>query len=108
MGIGMSLFEETSYDDRFGSPINSSLADYIVATNADAPEIDVTFLNYPDLVINDLGARGIGEIGMAGVAPAITSAVYHATGVRVRDLPVRIEIIKPLKRLARNLARLTF
>jgi xanthine dehydrogenase YagR molybdenum-binding subunit len=65
-------------------------------------------VNYPDLVINDLGARGIGEIGMAGVAPAITSAVYHATGVRVRDLPVRIEIIKPLKRLARNLARLTF
>jgi xanthine dehydrogenase YagR molybdenum-binding subunit len=91
MGIGMALFEETSYDERFGSPINNSFADYIVATNADAPEIDVTFLNYPDLVINELGARGIGEIGMAGIAPAITSAVYHATGVRVRDLPVRIE-----------------
>jgi xanthine dehydrogenase YagR molybdenum-binding subunit len=91
MGIGMALFEETSYDERFGSPINSSFADYIVATNADSPEIDVTFLNYPDLVLNELGARGIGEIGMAGIAPAITSAVYHATGVRVRDLPVRIE-----------------
>lgn len=91
MGIGMALFEETSYDERFGSPINSSFADYVVATNADAPKIDVTFLNYPDLILNELGARGIAEIGMAGVAPAITSAVYHATGVRVRDLPVRIE-----------------
>ncbi|HEY4046667.1 MAG TPA: xanthine dehydrogenase family protein molybdopterin-binding subunit [Acidobacteriaceae bacterium] len=91
MGIGMALFEETSYDERFGSPINNSFADYIVATNADSPEIDVTFLNYPDLVLNELGARGIGEIGMAGIAPAITSAVYHATGVRVRNLPVRIE-----------------
>jgi xanthine dehydrogenase YagR molybdenum-binding subunit len=102
MGIGMALFEGTSYDERFGSPINSSLADYIVTTNADAPEIDVTFLNYPDLVLNELGARGIAEIGMAGVAPAITSAVYHATGVRVRDLPVRIEDLlasSPLSRV---------
>ena len=55
------------------------------------PELDVTFLDYPDLIVNEYGARGIGEIGMAGVAPAIASAVYHATGVRVRELPIRIE-----------------
>jgi len=91
MGIGMALFEATHYDTRFGAPINNNLADYIVATNADAPSIDVTFLDYPDLVLNPLGARGVGEIGLAGVAAAITNAVHHATGVRVRELPVRIE-----------------
>ena len=91
MGVGMALFEETNYDARNGAPINANLADYIVATHADCPSIDVTFLDYPDLVLNDLGARGIGEIGLAGIAAAITSAVYHATGVRVRNLPVKIE-----------------
>ncbi|MDX3906134.1 MAG: xanthine dehydrogenase family protein molybdopterin-binding subunit [Pigmentiphaga sp.] len=91
MGLGMGMLEETSYDARNGAPINNNLADYIVATHADAPEIDVHFLDYPDTVINELGARGVGEIGLAGVAAAITSAVYHATGVRVRDLPVKIE-----------------
>jgi xanthine dehydrogenase YagR molybdenum-binding subunit len=91
MGVGMALFEQTVYDPRFGAPINNNLADYIVATNADAPEIDVTFLDYPDKVLNPLGARGVGEIGLAGIAAAITSAVHHATGVRVRELPVRIE-----------------
>jgi xanthine dehydrogenase YagR molybdenum-binding subunit len=91
MGIGMALFEATRYDTRFGAPINNNLADYIVATHADAHSIDVTFLDYPDLVLNPLGARGVGEIGLAGVAAAITNAVHHATGVRVRELPVRIE-----------------
>lgn len=55
------------------------------------PPIDVTFLDYPDKVLNEMGARGVGEIGLAGTAAAITAAVYHATGVRVRDLPVKIE-----------------
>lgn len=91
MGIGMALFEETIYDQRFGNPINNNLADYVVATNADAPQIDVSFLDYPDKIINPMGARGIGEIGLTGIAAAITAAVYHATGVRVRKLPVRIE-----------------
>ena len=91
MGVGMALFEETMYDPRFGVPINNNLADYLVVTNADSPAIDVTFLDYPDKVINPLGARGVGEIGLAGIAPAIASAVYHATGVRVRELPIRIE-----------------
>jgi len=91
MGVGMALFEEARYDKRYGAPINSNLADYMVSTNADAPPIDVTFLDYPDKVLNELCARGVGEIGLAGTAAAITAAVYHATGVRVRELPVRIE-----------------
>jgi xanthine dehydrogenase YagR molybdenum-binding subunit len=91
MGIGMALFEEAYYDRRYGAPINSNLADYILTTHSDAPPIDVTFLDYPDLVLNELGARGVGEIGLAGTAAAITAAVHHATGVRVRELPVRIE-----------------
>jgi len=91
MGVGMSLFEETRYEQHSGQPINGSFADYLVTTCADLPDLDVTFLDYPDYIVNEYGARGIGEIGMAGVAPAIASAVYHATGVRVRDLPIRIE-----------------
>src|SRR6201996_1487615 len=91
MGVGMALFEETMYDPRSGAPINNNLADYVVAVNADTPDIDVTFLDYPDYELNALGARGVGEIGLAGIAAAITNAVYHATGIRVRDLPIRIE-----------------
>jgi xanthine dehydrogenase YagR molybdenum-binding subunit len=91
MGIGMALFEHTSYDPQNGAPINSNLADYVVAVNADVPPIDVHFLDFPDKEINELGARGIGEIGLAGVAAAITAAVHHATGVRVRELPVKVE-----------------
>ncbi|GAA4342903.1 xanthine dehydrogenase family protein molybdopterin-binding subunit [Pigmentiphaga soli] len=91
MGIGMAMFEQTHYDARNGAPVNGNLADYLVATHADAPPIDVHFIDAPDTKLNELGARGIGEIGLAGFAAAVTAAVHHATGVRVRDLPVRIE-----------------
>jgi xanthine dehydrogenase YagR molybdenum-binding subunit len=91
MGIGMALFEHTSYDHATGAPINASLADYIMTVHADAPPIDVHFVDYPDKEINQLGARGIGEIGLAGIAAAITDAVHHATGVRIRELPVKLE-----------------
>jgi len=91
MGVGMALLEETHYDPQNGAPINSNLADYVMAVNADVPLMDVHFLDYPDKEINELGARGIGEIGLAGMAAAITDAVYHATGVRVREIPVKIE-----------------
>ena len=91
MGIGMALLEHTIYDPQNGAPINSNLADYLMSVNADAPLMEVHFLNYPDTDVNPLGARGIGEIGLAGVAAAITAATYHATGVRVRELPIRIE-----------------
>jgi xanthine dehydrogenase YagR molybdenum-binding subunit len=93
MGIGMGMLEHTVYDQRYGSPLNANLADYLVATSADTPEIDVTFLDYPDMVLNPYGARGLGEIGLAGVAPAIAAGVYHATGVRVRELPIRLETL---------------
>lgn len=91
MGIGMAMFEETIYDARNAKPVNNNFADYIVSTNADIPELDCIFVEYPDLHLNEYGARGIGEIGLAGIASAVTMAVYHATGVRVRKLPVRIE-----------------
>lgn len=91
MGVGMALFEHTVYDERSGAPVNSNLADYVVATNADTPKLDVTFLDHPDTVFNELGAQGIAEIGLAGIAAAITGAVHHASGVRVRKLPVMIE-----------------
>jgi len=91
MGLGMAMFEHTHYDHETGAPINSNLADYVVAVNADAPTIEVHFLDFPDKEINELGARGIGEVGLAGIAAAITAAVHHATGVRVRELPIKIE-----------------
>lgn len=100
MGIGMAIFEETRYDPRNGAPINSNLADYLLTSHADCPEIDVHFLEYPDLQVNELGAKGIGEIGMAGVAPAIANAVHHATGIRVRQLPIRIEDLLGAQRSA--------
>jgi xanthine dehydrogenase YagR molybdenum-binding subunit len=99
MGIGMALFEHTTYDPRSGAPINSNFADYVIASNADTPKLDVTFLNHPDTVFNELGARGIAEIGLAGIAAALTDAVHHATGVRVRKLPVMIEDLLAAEKL---------
>jgi xanthine dehydrogenase YagR molybdenum-binding subunit len=91
MGVGMALFEHTHYDPQNGAAINSNFADYVMTTHADAPRIDVSFVEHPDTIFNELGARGLGEIGLAGIAAAITNAVHHATGVRVRKLPVMIE-----------------
>jgi xanthine dehydrogenase YagR molybdenum-binding subunit len=88
MGIGMALMEHTAYDPRTGRPVTDNFADYAIPVNADIPEIDVELLNYPDRVINTLGCRGIGEIGITGAAAAVANAVYHATGRRVRDLPI--------------------
>ncbi len=92
MGIGMALFEQTEYDHRSGMPVNNNYAEYLVPTHADYPEdVNVLLLDYPDYKFNDLGIRGIGEIGITGMAAAVANAVYHATGKRVRDLPIRIE-----------------
>lgn len=91
MGVGMALLEETQYDPRTARPTNNNLADYLVCTNPDQPQMDVAFIDIPDPHISSFGARGVGEIGLAGVAPAIASAVYHATGLRKRALPIRIE-----------------
>jgi xanthine dehydrogenase YagR molybdenum-binding subunit len=96
MGIGMALTEQTLVDERTGRTINPSLADYHIPTHADVPRIDVLFVDRPDPQ-TPLGAKGIGELGIVGAAAAIANAVYHATGQRVRDLP-----ITPDKLLARS------
>ncbi len=87
-GIGMALLEETVRDPRAGAFVTNNLADYHVPVNADIRNVEVLFVEEPDLVFNPLGVRGIGEIGITGVAAAVANAVYHATGVRVRDLPI--------------------
>jgi xanthine dehydrogenase YagR molybdenum-binding subunit len=91
MGIGMGLLEETIYDPRNGHPVNNNYADYLVALQTDVPAIECVFLDYLDTILNAYGARGIGEIGLTGCAAALTAATYHATGIRVRELPIRIE-----------------
>ncbi len=91
MGLGMALMEETCYDPVGGWPTTRNLADYHLCTNADVPEIETHFINEPDLRFNAMGARGVGEIGLTGVAAAVANAVYHATGVRVRDLPITLD-----------------
>jgi xanthine dehydrogenase YagR molybdenum-binding subunit len=94
-GIGMGLLEATQVDPRSGWIANRNIAEYLVPTNADVPKINVELLNFPDTVFNPLGARGIGEIGIAGVPAAIANAVFNATGKRVRDLPIRPESLLP-------------
>lgn len=88
MGIGMALQEETAYDPQTGMPATRNLADYHVPVNADVPGVEVHFVGEPDFAFNLIGARGLGEIGITGMAAAIANAVYHATGKRVRDLPI--------------------
>jgi xanthine dehydrogenase YagR molybdenum-binding subunit len=90
-GIGMALHEETLTDNRFGRFMNHNLADYHVPVNADVHAIDVFFVEEKDDEINPLGVKGVGEIGIVGTAAAIANAVYHATGKRIRDLPITID-----------------
>jgi xanthine dehydrogenase YagR molybdenum-binding subunit len=90
-GIGMALHEETLVDHNFGRIMNHDYAGYHVPVNADVPEIEVIFVDEPDRRINPLGVKGVGEIGIVGVAAAIANAVYNATGKRVRDLPITVD-----------------
>jgi xanthine dehydrogenase YagR molybdenum-binding subunit len=90
-GIGMALMEESVLDSRSGRFVNANLADYHVPTNADIGTIDVDVVPENDPYIDSLGARGIGEIGITGVAAALANAVFHATGVRVRSLPITLD-----------------
>lgn len=87
-GIGMALTEEVFTDNRYGRYTNANFADYHVPVNADTPPIDVLFVNKADIIISPTGAKGIGEIALVGVAPAIANAVYNATGKRIRQLPI--------------------
>ncbi len=87
-GIGMALMEGSHLEEKSGRYANANFADYLVATNADVPHMDIHFINKPDTIFNPLGARGIGEIGVTGTPAAIANAVYNATGTRVRDFPI--------------------
>jgi xanthine dehydrogenase YagR molybdenum-binding subunit len=87
-GIGMALTEESVIDHRYGRYINNNFADYHVPVHADVPAIEALFVNKPDPILNPMGAKGMGEIALIGFAASITNAVYHATGKRVRELPV--------------------
>jgi len=90
-GIGMALHEETLVDHNFGRIMNPNIAEYHVPVNADVHDIKVIFVDEPDDIINPLGIKGLGEIGIVGVAAAIANAIYHATGKRVRDLPITLD-----------------
>ncbi len=87
-GIGMAMTEEAVIDDRYGRYINGNFADYHVPVNADIPQIEAIFINKPDPILNPVGTKGIGEISLIGVAPAIANAIYNACGIRVRELPI--------------------
>ncbi|MET1416705.1 xanthine dehydrogenase family protein molybdopterin-binding subunit [Roseibium sp. HPY-6] len=89
-GIGMALLEETEFGPD-GRVLNPSLGEYYVPVNADVQQLDVRFIDEPDYAFNPLGARGIGELGCVGAAAAIANAVYNACGVRVRELPIRLD-----------------
>jgi xanthine dehydrogenase YagR molybdenum-binding subunit len=92
-GIGMALMEQTMIDPRDGRPVNASMADYLVPVNLDVGSLDAFFVKEEDPHVNPLGVKGVGEIAIVGVAAAIGNAVFHATGRRVRDLPIRIEAL---------------
>jgi xanthine dehydrogenase YagR molybdenum-binding subunit len=92
-GIGMALHEETFYDHAFGRIMNANIAEYHVPVNADVYDINVIFVDEPDEIVNPMGIKGLGEIGVVGVAAAIANAVYHATGKRVRDLSITLDKI---------------
>ncbi len=91
MGLGMALMEQTVYDPRSGRPVTDNFADYLVPVNADIESIEVELLDLPDTRFNTLGCRGVGEIGITGVAAAVANAVYHATGRRIRELPITVD-----------------
>jgi len=90
-GISMALLEDTAYDQTLGRIMNNDLSEYLVPVNLDVPPIEVVLVEEEDPYVNELGVKGVGEIGITGMAAAIANAVYHATGRRVRDLPITLD-----------------
>lgn len=103
-GIGMALHEETVIDHRFGRFMNHNLAEYHVPVNADIHAVDVIFVHEEEHRLNALGVKGVGEIGIVGTAAAIANAVFHATAVRIRDLPITIDKLLELREPANSRA----
>src|SRR6266852_2336781 len=91
MGLSMALHEQSILDPRFGDYVNHDFAEYHIATNADVGSVEVAWIEEEDPHVNPMGTKGIGEIGIVGTAAAIANAVYHATGIRVRDLPITLD-----------------
>jgi xanthine dehydrogenase YagR molybdenum-binding subunit len=91
MGIGQALLEEGIVDERYARVINNNLADYLVPTNSDVPDLQVISVGIPDYRASVLGGKAVGELPIVGVAPAIANAVFHATGKRIRSLPITLE-----------------
>jgi xanthine dehydrogenase YagR molybdenum-binding subunit len=87
-GISLALYENTEYDRRLGRIVNNNLAEYHVPTNTDIGSIDVSWVEEFDKIVSPIGAKGIGEIGITGSAAAVANAVYHATGKRIREVPI--------------------
>ena len=87
-GIGMALLEEAEWDANLGRVANATIAEYLLPVSADIHELDATFVESEDTIMNPLGVKGVAELGLCGVAPAIANAVWHATGKRVRQLPI--------------------
>jgi len=94
-GIGQALHEETQIDHTLGRYMNHNFAEYHIPVNADVGDIDVIFVEEHDEIVNALGSKGVGEIGIVGVAAAVANAIYHATGKRVRDLPITLDKVFP-------------
>ncbi len=92
-GVSLALHESTHLDPRLGRAVNANLAEYHVPVNADIGEIDVSVLDIPDTKFDPLGAHGIGEIGITGVAAAVANAIYHATGKRLRSAPITPDLL---------------
>jgi xanthine dehydrogenase YagR molybdenum-binding subunit len=90
MGIGMTMLEENVFDSQTGRIANATFGDYLIPANADVPDLDVVFVGTPDTV-RPIGIKGMGEISGVGLSAAIANAAYHATGRRIRSLPITVE-----------------
>src|ERR1051326_842804 len=92
-GVGQALLEHSEMDHRLGRYLSKNLSGYLVPVNADIPELDMSFIEEPDFTSSAIGARGIGELGACGIGPAIANAIFHATGIRVREVRIRPEML---------------